>query len=241
MTKLLSSLVLILSTVGLSTFVFILYPFYRNPNLMHSIQKLWARIFLISSGVKVIVKTKSPELKGPFVIMSNHQSALDIFVLLASLPFPFRFVAKRELFLIPFLGWAMRCVGHIRIDRENLRESMKALEEAAERVKSGLSILIFPEGTRSETGRLLPFKRGAFHILRLVSCPVLPVGIYGTNSIMPRGTYIPRRKGEVYVSIGEPLNLSEFWTKEKERVIETVKETIQTLIDEGKREGVYGI
>lgn len=235
MNKFLSFTALFFSTVGLSLIVFFLFPFYRSPKLMHGIQRIWAKTFLFFSGIKVINRMRRSNLEGPFIIMSNHQSALDIFVLLACIPFPFRFVAKRELFLIPFLGWAMRCVGHIPIKRENLKDSMRAFERAAEKIKDGLSILIFPEGTRSEDGNLLPFKRGVFHILSLSRSPILPVGIFGTGSIMPKGYFLPKNKGKVYLSIGEPLNLYDLWPREKERVIEIVRDEIQSLIDQGKR------
>ena len=115
--------------------------------------------------------------------MSNHQSALDISVLLSHLPVPFKFVAKRELFRIPVFGRAIKKAGYINIDRDNPREALKAIEEAVARIRGGTSVLIFPEGTRSRDGNLLPFMKGAFSLATRAGVPVVPLAVIGTNPL----------------------------------------------------------
>jgi len=240
MRKILCLLTLILSTILLSIVAFSVFPFDRKGNILHGIERLWAKIFLFSAGIDVYLSGQENLSTGPYVLMCNHQSALDIFVLLASLPFSFRFVAKSGLFKIPFMGWAMKCVGHISIDRENLRNSKKAFEEAKMKIKKGLNVLIFPEGTRSENGTLLPFKRGAFHILGLVKVPVVPLAVYGSSLLMPKGKVLPLSKGNVRIEIGKPINSGEEKVKKSE-IMERIRKEMEILLEKARSKETYAI
>jgi 1-acyl-sn-glycerol-3-phosphate acyltransferase len=168
------------------------------------VARWWSRLLLWSSGVLVRVEHLAPlERDQVYVFLCNHQSLFDIPVLLATLPQPARFLAKRELFKIPVFGWSLRVGGFIPVDRggKSAGESFRA---ASERVRSGGSVLLFPEETRSPDGRLLPFKRGGFLLAQKAALPMVPVGIRGTLGVRPRTSY-RIHPGRALVRYGEPM------------------------------------
>lgn len=169
--------------------ILLIFPFDRKRDSIHSIGVLWSRILLKLAGIKVEVRGVENIPKGPVVFASNHQSAFDIPALQGSLPVQFRWVAKQSLFKVPFIGWSMWLAGYIGIEREHAGEAYRSIELAAEKIKKGTSVLVFPEGTRSANGRLLPFKRGAFHLASKSGVPVVPVAIRGTVDVMRRGSF----------------------------------------------------
>lgn len=192
----------------LTLFIFILVLLSllveRQGRLIHRIGALWSRILLLLSGVRVKIKGLENIPSGPVIFLSNHQGAFDIPALQAYLPKQFRWVAKKSLFKIPVVGWSMSLAGYIKVDREHGHKAMQSLEEAAGKVKAGTSVLIFPEGTRSSSGELLAFKRGAFMLASLSRVPVVPIGIRGTNRVMKKGS-LRIRPADVTVNIGKPI------------------------------------
>jgi 1-acyl-sn-glycerol-3-phosphate acyltransferase len=213
-----------LSTIGL--FVSLFDPERRT---MHAFARLWATMHLKVSGIEVSLKGADRLPGPPFILMCNHQSALDIYSLLVGLPLRFGWLAKRELFSIPFVGWAMKRAGYVSIDRKNPREALKAIEEAGRKIRDGMCIVIFPEGTRSEDGTLLPFKQGVFNLALRAGVPIVPVGICGTNRLQPKGSFIPKEKGIVYINIGEPLKVEGKGSSAKARIMHEVRERIEGL------------
>ena len=164
----------------------------------------WSRLLLWSSGVLVRVEHLAPLRRGQvYVFLCNHQSLFDIPVLLATLPMPARFLAKRELFRIPVFGWSLKVGGFIPVERGG-KSAGDSFRAAAERVRSGGSVLMFPEETRSTDGNLLPFKRGGFLLAQKAGLPMVPVGIHGTLGVRPRHSY-RIHPGRVLVRYGEPL------------------------------------
>jgi len=164
----------------------------------------WSRLLLWSSGVLVRVEHLAPLRRGQvYVFLCNHQSLFDIPVLLATLPMPARFLAKRELFRIPVFGWSLKVGGFIPVERGG-KSAGDSFRAAAERVRSGGSVLMFPEETRSTDGNLLPFKRGGFLLAQKAGLPMVPVGIRGTLGVRPRHSY-RIHPGRVLVRYGEPL------------------------------------
>lgn len=177
----------------------------RTGAMIHSIGALWCRIILALSGVRVRVNgAENIPGDGPVIFLANHQGAFDIPALQANLPVQFRWVAKKSLFSIPVIGWSMTLAGYIAIERENPQLAYKSMEDAAERIRGGTSVLIFPEGTRSETGKLLPFKRGAFTLAAKSGATVVPVAISGTSGIMKKGSLLIN-PAEVTITIREPM------------------------------------
>jgi 1-acyl-sn-glycerol-3-phosphate acyltransferase len=124
--------------------------------------------------------------KGPYVVVANHQSILDI-LLLSRMPREMKWVAKEELFRIPWVGWMLRMSGDIAIRRGDAESGGEALARAKAYLGRGMSVMIFPEGTRSARGTLLPFKSGAFRLAIEAGVPVLPVAVHGTARGMPKG------------------------------------------------------
>ena len=163
--------------------------------------------------------------------MCNHQSALDIYALLFSLPLSFKWIAKRQLFMIPFIGWAMKRAGYISLDRENPREALKAMGDAARKIREGLNIIIFPEGTRSKDGVLLPFKKGGFSLALRAGVPIMPVGIIGTNKLQPKGSFIPRQKGLISINIGAEIDITDKGKSAKTMIMNEVRSEIERLIN----------
>jgi 1-acyl-sn-glycerol-3-phosphate acyltransferase len=197
---------------------------------IHQISRLWSRIHLRVSGITVSVTGLENISLPPYIIMCNHQSALDIYSLLVALPIQFKWIAKRELFLIPFFGWAMKRAGYISLDRKHPREALKAMDDAAKKIRGGLNILIFPEGTRSKDGILLPFKKGGFSLVLRAKVPIVPVGILGSSALQPKGSFIPNQKGVIYIRVGKPIETAQGGRSAKTEIMTTVRQAIEDLM-----------
>ena len=179
-------------------------PLRHGSRFFFVLGRWWSRLLLWSSGVRLRTEQLAPlSPDRPYVLLSNHQSLFDIPVLLATLPVPARFLAKRELFRIPVFGWALKVGGFIPVERGG-KSAGDSFRAAAERVRSGGSVLLFPEETRSTDGNLLPFKRGGFLLAQKAGLPMVPVGIRGTLGVRPRHSY-RIHPGRVLVRYGEPL------------------------------------
>jgi 1-acyl-sn-glycerol-3-phosphate acyltransferase len=200
--------------------------FSRTGNPVHRIGRVWGRSILAASGIRVCVAgIERIAADQPYIFMANHQSNLDIPVLLGHLPVQFRWLAKAELFRIPVFGRAMRGAGYISIDRADRQAAFESLRQAAEKIRRGFSILIFPEGTRSLDGSLKPFKKGGFVMAIGAGVPIVPVAVRGTYDIQPKNTLLIRPK-DVTVDIGEPIATAEFTLDTKEALMEAVREAI---------------
>ncbi len=175
-------------------------------NLPHIMARHWARFTLWCSGCRVVLKGEENIPRGPAVYMANHASHFDVFALLGHLNVQFRWTVKKELFRIPLLGLAMRRAGYIRLDRFNHEKAMEGMRRSAETIRSGTSILIFPEGTRSCDGRLtFPFKKGGFHLAKEAGVPIVPITVNGTYGILPKGG-AKVRPGTITIVIGRPID-----------------------------------
>lgn len=216
-----------ISTVGLSTLTFITFPFDRNGNIIHHYARWWAKVQLLASGVRVKVKgLEHLDRERPYIYMPNHQGSYDIFALLSCLPVQFRWIAKKELFAIPILGWAMGAANYISIDRSGRRKALESIERAASKIKAGVSVVIFPEGTRSRDGSIQPFKRGGFTLALKSGVPIIPITINGSRDVMPRDS-MRVRPGEIRVSIDRAIQTTPFSLRERNVLMEKVRETIE--------------
>jgi 1-acyl-sn-glycerol-3-phosphate acyltransferase len=166
--------------------------------------RLWARISLLLAGARVTLHGAEHIPPGPVVFMSNHQSGFDIPTLLATLPRETCWIVKKELFDIPVFGAAMKHGGYIPLDRRDAHQALKSMEKAAETIRSGKSVVIFPEGTRSKDFRLLPFKRGGFMLALRAGVPVVPVTINGSGKVTPAGT-LRLYGGRISVTLHPPI------------------------------------
>jgi 1-acyl-sn-glycerol-3-phosphate acyltransferase len=154
----------------------------------HAFARAWSRTILGTSMCPVQL-VGSENLVSPAVVAPNHISAMDIPVLYTQLPFPFRIVANKNLFSYPFLGWHLRRSGQIPIDRTTPKTTIKTLSTAVEDLRQGISVVIFPEGGRSQTGQVQSFMNGAFYLAVKAQAPVLPVAIVGTYEMLPMDTF----------------------------------------------------
>ncbi|HUX10444.1 MAG TPA: lysophospholipid acyltransferase family protein [Terriglobia bacterium] len=151
----------------------------------HGCARVWSRLILATSRIRLSVEGLENVDPGRTVIFcSNHPSAMDIPILFVSLPVQFRFLAKRGLFHVPFLGWHLRRSGHIPVDRGRPREALKGFDQAAKRIKEGRPVVVFPEGSRSRTNEMLPFKSGTFYLAILSGVPVIPMTLVGSREVL---------------------------------------------------------
>lgn len=189
----------------------------------------WARDALRASGVRYRLHGLERVPQGqPVVFASNHQSMFDIFLVLAALPGSVRFVAKKELASVPLLGAAMRAAGHIYIDRQNRQAAFEAYEEAAITIRQGLSAVVFPEGTRSRTGELIPFKKGPFVLAIAAGVPVVPAYCAGTFTLMRKGS---RRLAPHPIALffGQPIPTAGLTYDDREQLMDQTRRAIEEL------------
>ncbi len=172
------------------------YPMFR----------FWSWCVLRTGGVELRVReTGQLDPRRAYIFMANHQSNIDIPVLVRALgPFQLRWMAKRELLRLPFFGWALWASKHIIVKRARSKDVAAAMAGACDRLARGMSVVVFPEGTRSTDGRLLPFKRGGFRMAEKAGVPIVPVTLNGSGALMRRGDW-RLRPGEVEVVIGEAI------------------------------------
>ncbi|MBO8129917.1 MAG: 1-acyl-sn-glycerol-3-phosphate acyltransferase [Candidatus Marinimicrobia bacterium] len=211
--------------------IVIIVDIFDRKGWFHSVMmRMWARAILKTGGIRVEIKgLEKIDRTKSYVIVSNHESALDILVIAAYIPLNFRFLAKKELFRIPLLGWILMSGRHISIDRENPRKSVDEINKKVGKMfKKGVSTIVFPEGTRSVTGELLPFKKGAFVLSYKFGVPILPIALIGTGKITPKRK-IDIKPGKVVIRVLEPRCVK------SEEEIESVKEEIRREIEQNKK------
>jgi 1-acyl-sn-glycerol-3-phosphate acyltransferase len=204
-------LVIFVVTVPAALLIVLLGPLDRNGKHVQRITSLWTKIILTVGGVVLNVKGLSQiDPKRQYVFMVNHQSNIDIPVLIQSLPARrLRWIAKKELLWVPFFGWAMWAAKHITVNRADRFDALGSLKRAKERMKDGVSLVVFPEGTRGSEGDLLPFKRGGFLLAVKTGTPIVPVTINGSAATLPKGDW-RIRGGEIEVVIGTPVSVEDY-------------------------------
>lgn len=192
--------------------------------------RLWARGALVASGVRLRIEHEAPlDRRGRYVFVANHQSLFDIPALLAASPGQVRFLAKASLFRIPIFGWAMAAGGFVPVDRGDRDRARGSFSQAIERLdRDGVSVLLFPEETRSPDGRLLPFRRGGFLLALKTGRPIVPVGVEGSFAVQPRHSFAIRPR-PITVRYGAPLDLASESVRHLSERIESVRGKIAGL------------
>ncbi len=202
----------------------------RNPESIHGLVRLWGRMICGLGGVQVSVEGLENLQPGrPYIFAGNHQSQFDIIALQGYLPINFKWLAKKELFQIPIWGTAMRMAGYIPIDRSRGRQAMKSLNEAAQRIAEGTSVVIFPEGTRSPDGNLHPFKPGGMVLAIKSQVELVPMAIHGTFSILPKGSLL-MQPGTVHIRLAPPVATQGLTTRDKKELAERLEESVAALL-----------
>jgi 1-acyl-sn-glycerol-3-phosphate acyltransferase len=193
----------------------------------------WARSLTWTSFVRVKIEGREHAPQDTsYVILANHQGAYDILALYGFLGRQFRWVIKEELRKVPFLGWGCAAIGHIFVDRSNSRRAFASLQAAKPRLTGGVSVLFFPEGTRSEDGRLGRFKKGGFVMARQLGFPILPLSISGASTILPKGCHFPR-PGSIRITLHPPVDTKGF--ADDAALIDQVRATIASGLSPEER------
>ena len=223
----------VLTTAFFSVIAIIASFFSRTGDGVHIIARIWARSILMGSRVHVSVDGLSNiEPDKSYIYMANHQSNFDIPVLLGCLPVQFRWLAKAELFKIPVFGRAMRGAGYVKIDRFDRESAFESISEAAQKMKNGVSVMIFPEGTRSKDGRIKPFKKGGFVMAVDSGVPIVPVIIRGTWPIMAKSS-LRINRGNVEMEIAKPIDTIDYSRETKEELMDQVRMAICQGFEQG--------
>jgi 1-acyl-sn-glycerol-3-phosphate acyltransferase len=194
----------------------------------------WASRVVANTEMVISVHGREHVLPGKtFLIMSNHQSHYDVAVIYYVLGSGIRMVAKRELFEVPVFGRAMRAAGFISVDRGNKESAIASLDDAKQKLGDGIPMWIAPEGTRSPTGELLPFKKGGFFLAMATGAPILPVSIRGTRDVL-RAKGLRSRPGvEVFVTIHQAIDPSRFADLPRKAARDALAEEVRQAIASG--------
>jgi 1-acyl-sn-glycerol-3-phosphate acyltransferase len=164
------------------------------------------------------------------VFVSNHQSMLDIFMMIGYIPRNAGFLAKKQVIWVPIIGWLLILFGHIRVDRSNPRESLKSVQRCIKAIRSGWSIFIFPEGTRTDDGSIRSFKSGSLKIPLRTGAPVVPVTLAGAYKVMRKKT-MAVKPSPIVMHIGEPIPTEELEVKDFKAFVASVERKIRERYD----------
>ena len=220
--------IIVLITIPMAIITFLLLPFNYKGKIYHFMAKIWSKIILAIFNVKVKVKgLENISSKQNYIYISNHASAMDIPALISGIPDQIRFLAKQELGRIPLWGWLLKHGGYILIDRRNPKRAIRSVQKAIEKIKSGVSVLVFAEGPRSVDGELLPFKRGGFMLAIKSKTPVVPVTIFNSHNIM-RKHKLEVNPGTIEIMIDKPIPVDEFSGRDGEtKLMELTRSVIE--------------
>lgn len=216
----------VLVTIFFSISAIIVSFITKSSDMPNKIAAIWARFILAASRIKVeVIGLSNINPSKSYIYMSNHQGNFDIPILQAHLPVQFRWLAKAELFNIPIFGYAIGKAGHISIDRSNRKSAFKSLSNAARIIRNGVSVLIFPEGTRSRDGNIRPFKKGGFILAVDSGVLIVPVIIHGLRPLMLKNRVFVR-PGKVLLEIKEPIESAGYTRKTKDDLLKKVRHVI---------------
>ncbi|HEY6097140.1 MAG TPA: lysophospholipid acyltransferase family protein, partial [Candidatus Deferrimicrobium sp.] len=218
----LRSLVLILLTAGSSVASILADRLLPGGNRAERVMGWWGRAFVRLGGWTFRVEGMENLPPGGAVLVANHQSIVDIPMLLSAFPRPVRFLAKRELGEIPLFGKAMAAAGNLFIDRDDPRDAVRMLRDVGARLRGGQLVVVFPEGTRSMGGSIGEFRPGAFYIAQKSGAPIVPVYIDGGYRAIPKGS-IRVRPAELLVRVLSPLSPGEGAGGSKDRIAGSVR------------------
>ncbi len=209
-----------------------LAAFYRKRLMKYAVRP-WGKSVLWACGVKLVVEGLENLPSEPSILMYNHQSSFDIVAFSAALPIEWRAVMKKEVRNIPFVGWVSKLAGHYFVSRDGSKEDSREVKRMVAELKKGPSLIIAPEGTRSEDGRLLPFKKGGFVVAMLAQVPVVPIVIWGGKNIRKKGTYELHPNKTITVHILEPVDVRKLprGKEGREELEKIVRERMNKVIE----------
>jgi 1-acyl-sn-glycerol-3-phosphate acyltransferase len=219
----------VILTFGMGVISHICSLWDRAGKTQHRLARQWARMLLAVSFVRSTVRgAESLDPDTSYVVVANHSSYMDIPALYSALPLELRFFAKKGLFSIPLLGWHLRRAGHLPVVKGDARASLKSMSEGAKLMRErGISVLLFPEGGRTETG-MRPFKEGAAYIAIKAGVPVVPVGLVNMRSVLPMNSWL-LRPAKVEIQVGDPIDTSGMTLHDRGRLNEMLQERVAGL------------
>ncbi len=234
----LRALLLILSAVIFTVLLFL--PAFVSCFLDRSgkwpsfFQKLWVNLLLWTNGIRLHV-TGLENLSGKeaYILVSNHASILDIPAIISACPLPVRFLAKKSLSWFPIFGWFLYLAEHILIERESAPSALKSLKKAAGILKKGMSIIVFPEGTRTPDGEVKEFKRGAFLLAQHSKFSIVPISVGGSFQMLPRHGWC-FWPGSIYIHMDKPIPTKNLTSSEAKTLMDRVRETIIKNLSKGR-------
>jgi 1-acyl-sn-glycerol-3-phosphate acyltransferase len=226
----LRALALVASTLLVVPVIVVVCLFEQDGKRGYRFAQWWMAFNLWMSGVRVKVRgLEKLDLTRQYVFMSNHRSAADIVAIGWALwAFQIRFVAKRELLKVPVFGWGLAALKNIVIDRSNHVQAVRSYAVAGQRIRRGISVVVFPEGTRGVGEELLPFKKGGFVLAMETGTPIVPIAVVGTTTIMAKHS-LRIESGEVEVRVGVPIETAGIALKDKDPILARVREEIGAL------------
>jgi 1-acyl-sn-glycerol-3-phosphate acyltransferase len=210
--------------------------FDKTGRVQHRTVAFWSGALLRLYGMPVAVTgLERLDLSRPRIYAANHLSALDIPVLYRHLPFPFRIIAHRLVFRVPLVGWHLRAAGQLMIDPGSVALSRRALREAIETLRQGMPLVVFPEGERSPTGEMLPFRRGTFYVAVQAQADVVPMAILGTYKAFPIGS-AHLRPGRLQLVIGDAIPVGGYTRSELSALAERTQAAVAELLQSAEQE-----
>ncbi len=222
---------LILDTLILALLIIAISPFDRKGNLVHYIGKFWSLLNLYLSGTRLKIKGKEKIEKGrTYIIMSNHQSLVDVWALIGKLPLQLRWTIKSEVKKMPVFGYALERMGHIYVGRKKRKDVALTLEVPVQKIRDGASVVIFPEGTRGRDGRLQKFHKGGAIIAIQSGAAILPITINGSRFVLPKDT-LALMPGKIEVIVGDSIDPGMFDEDRKDDLMAVVKSAIEQNLD----------
>lgn len=218
-----------LYTIILGTLSLLSSLFDSSGAVQHGFARLWARMILSTIGTRISIEgLEKIDTRRAHVYVVNHTSAIDIPVLYVSLPFQFRILAKRELFRYPFMGWHLKRSGQIPVVLDNPKASIRSLQLAVTAVKNNMSLVVFPEGGRSEDGQLQAFMGGAFFAAIRAHADVIPMALVGTYETLKMNSFHIKPR-PVRLLVGAPISTAGLSTRDTEKVAERARTVISDL------------
>ena len=228
------ALVAVFVTIPLATLVLVIAAIRSTSPAIDAVIRLWARSLVRAAGIKLRAeRMETVDRAQRYILIANHYSYFDIPVIIAAVPQPIRFMAKISLFKIPIFGWALARAGFIPIDRKNRRTAVKSFDLAAQRIRKGNTIVVFPEEGRSRNRQMRNFQRGGFLLALKSELPILPLAIDGTYDVY-RVAAKRITPGPVTIKVGAPIATAGRSVREKERLAEESRSQIERML------GVYG-
>jgi len=222
---------LILNTIVVCLTIIIISPFDKKGNTVHYIGKFWSLLNIFLSGTRLTIRGKEKiNTNLTHIVMSNHQSLFDVWALIGKIPLQIRWIVKAEIRKIPIFGYTLERMGHIYVDRKKRAAAYISLETAAEKIKNGTSVIIFPEGTRSNDGHLLKFRMGGIILALKSGVPILPVTVNGSRFVLPKNT-LALMPGKIEVVVGDMIDASTYDENNKNELMEKIRSAIHENLD----------